>query len=1627
MLKREKVSPGSQTAPKPSDDQRRAVSMKRVIIIGIAVCAAIIGLYSLYVLYYFQIRPWQILAVAGWAMLSLICLVIASFLVRRKKLDAAGYWLLASVVVGYGGNELVLANATLHITVGGILLILLVGSAVLPRRWSAWLTAAGLLGAWVWLVNRFEPLPRYDMTQSVLSQLNIIPITTALVAMIILWQSLLAYRRTATIGARLLNASVLVVLLPAAVIIAFSALMGLQSGRRQVLDQLESVATLKEAEIEMWVDRLQSSLSLAVAEQEATWAAEALLQEPPASAGYQAAYNGLQERLGQVAKHTQLFEELFLMDAQGRTVLSTDAAQEGKIHRQQTYFRKGLAESYVQPPFYSPSLDRMSVIVVRPVVDEQGHTLGVLAGRASMAALNEIMLERAGFGETGETYLVGSNRALLSGSRFAAQEEGVELYVRTEGANAASIAHVNGSGLYENYQGLPVAGVYHWLPELQVGLLAEQRQSEAFRSIYTMLRLNGGVAIVCVLLAAVAALFVTRSIAVPLADLAATAGQIAAGDLELAAKVEREDEIGALAQAFNSMTARLREMIGSLEQHVAELERAEERIKHLNTVLRAIRNVNQLITRVKDRDGLLRGACDSLVETRGYHSVWIAILDEPGGLVTTAEAGWDQDFAPLVERLKQGLLTDCGQMALRQAAVVVTEDPASNCTGCPLSVNCGGNGAMTIRLEHGGRGYGLMSVSTPRDIVADEAEQALFKEVAEDIAFALHSMEQEEALRDERRMFIGGPTVVFKWIAREGWPVEYVSPNVLCQFGYTVEDFTSGKVLYADIVHPDDLERVAGEVRNHSESGVPSFEQEYRIVRADGEYRWLYDFTVVKRDDSGNITHYQGYVHDITERKRAEDLVRRRNRELTLLNRVIAASTSALDVEQVLQITCRELAQAFELPQAAAALLNAEGTQANVVAEYLAPGRPSGLGNIIPITGNPGTEYVLEHKKPLAVADAQTDERMTPVRDLMRERGTVSLLIVPLLAHGKVVGTLGLDAIQRREFSEEEITLAQNVAAAVGQALEAAQLHQALQRHVKRLEILHEVDRAILAAQSPETIAQAALDRIRQLVPCQRASVVEFDLQAGQATVLAVHTNGETQLEARTRLPLKQYGPIEELEQGQVRVVEDILSLSQPLHTDRALLAEGLRSYVTVPLVARDELIGALNLGASRPGTMAPEHLGIACEVANQLAVAIQNARLYQIEQKQRERAEALRQAAQAMGASLSLDEILRLILDQLKRVLIYDTASVLIFREGNVPDLVVGVGYADEQMVIREAKQLLGDSPILRQMARDLQPVVSADVRQLDGWILVPGAEHIRSWLGAPLVIRGQMIGALMVDSTRLGFFGPAEAQIAQTLAQHAAQAIENARLYRQARLHAEELSDALAQLQEMDRLKSEFIQNVSHELRTPLALIQGYVELLMTGELGQLGAQQQEPMEIIARWTRMLSSLVDDIVLILEIEARSPVREPIALDELARSAIEDFRVAAQRAQLTLTADIAPDLPPVVVEALHVRRVLANLLSNALKFTPAGGAVSVRVWREDDQVILQVADTGIGIPPEQQTRIFERFYQVDGSIRRRYGGVGLGLALVQELVEAHGGRITVESEVGRGSAFTVTLPVHSA
>ncbi len=215
---------------------------------------------------------------------------------------------------------------------------------------------------------------------------------------------------------------------------------------------------------------------------------------------------------------------------------------------------------------------------------------------------------------------------------------------------------------------------------------------------------------------------------------------------------------------------------------------------------------------------------------------------------------------------------------------------------------------------------------------------------------------------------------------------------------------------------------------------------------------------------------------------------------------------------------------------------------------------------------------------------------------------------------------------------------------------EAERAEEELRRYAQRLKILHEIDRAILAAQSPEAIAEAALRQVRQLVPCRQVSVVVFDFQTGEGVVVACLVNGATQIGEGARFPLQALGIAEELRQGQVHRVDDILTLSEPPPIVQALHAEGLRSYISVPLVSQGELIGSLNLGADSPGTFGPEPVDIAREVADQLAVAVQQARLHEevqrhaadLEQKVQERTKELGEAnARLQEASRHKSEFL--------------------------------------------------------------------------------------------------------------------------------------------------------------------------------------------------------------------------------------------------------------------------------------------------------------------------------------------------------------------------------------------------
>jgi GAF domain-containing protein len=220
------------------------------------------------------------------------------------------------------------------------------------------------------------------------------------------------------------------------------------------------------------------------------------------------------------------------------------------------------------------------------------------------------------------------------------------------------------------------------------------------------------------------------------------------GDIEKGKIEPKKPPLKEEKEIFNLYSERLvnklEEKTQALERENTERKRAEERVKHLNLVLVAIRKVNQLIVHEKDTDRLLQGVCDNLIENRGYYNTWIALLDDTGGLVATAEAGLGKDFLPIVERLKKGKMTDCIKKAQMQSDIVVTQDPFSTCTDCPLAKRYRGRVGFTARLEHDGKMYGLFTVSIPGDFAADEEEQSLFGEVAGDIGYALHNIELEK-------------------------------------------------------------------------------------------------------------------------------------------------------------------------------------------------------------------------------------------------------------------------------------------------------------------------------------------------------------------------------------------------------------------------------------------------------------------------------------------------------------------------------------------------------------------------------------------------------------------------------------------------------------------------------------------------------------------------------------------------------------------------------------------------------------------------------------------------------------------------------------------------------------------
>ena len=467
-------------------------------------------------------------------------------------------------------------------------------------------------------------------------------------------------------------------------------------------------------------------------------------------------------------------------------------------------------------------------------------------------------------------------------------------------------------------------------------------------------------------------------------------------------------------------------------------------------------------------------------------------------------------------------------------------------------------------------------------------------------------------------------------------------------------------------------------------------------------------------------------------------------------------------------------------------------------------------------------------------------------------------------------------------------------------------------------------------------------------------------------------------------------------------------------------------------MLREGQSIGLINIRRTEVRPFSERQIQLLETFASQAVIAIENVRLFQ-ELKERtqqliesvEEMKALSEVGQAVSSSLDLGTVLETIVARAVEISGTDCGVIYEFDDA-VQEFNLRASHqmeAEAVEALRTARIRLGEGAT-GQAASTRAPVQIPDSTQ-DTSRTVSRVRPVlnrlgyRSLLTVPILREQEIMGGLTVWRRQVGEFEPEVVQLLQTFATQSALAIHNARLFREIEAKGRELEAA-------NRHKSEFLANVSHELRTPLNAIIGFSEVLLEKLFGELNPKQNEYVDDILSSGRHLLSLINDILDLSKIEAGRMELETTAfhLPDAIENAMLLIRERATRHAIKLERMIDDRLGEFTGDERKIKQILLNLLSNAVKFTPEGGRIKVEARLGDQNVIVSVSDTGIGIAQEDQEAIFEEFRQAGGSYAHKREGTGLGLTLTRRFVEMHGGKIWVESALGQGSTFTFTLPV---
>jgi PAS domain S-box-containing protein len=793
-------------------------------------------------------------------------------------------------------------------------------------------------------------------------------------------------------------------------------------------------------------------------------------------------------------------------------------------------------------------------------------------------------------------------------------------------------------------------------------------------------------------------------------------------------------------------------------------------------------------------------------------------------------------------------------------------------------------------------------------------------------------------------------------------------------FGYTEAEIIGqhGSVLFT----PEDRESRAPVLELEKAASEGRAEDERWHLRKDGSRFWASGMVTPLRDEAGNLRGFVKVARDMTERRQAEE--RRACRETHAALRAdvsLALARRNASLHDLLQGCAEAMVRHLDAAFARVWTLNREENILELQASAGMYTHLDGPHSRVPV-GQLKIGLIAVERRPHLTNDVQNDPRVGD-KEWARREGMVAFAGYPLLVEGRLVGVMAMFA--RHRLTDDTIEALSSVADAVAQGIERERAEAALREREDQLRLITDAVPALISYVDSQQRYRFNNKAYEEWFGHTRTEVYGRHLREllGEAAYEAIRPHVEAAL------------------RGERVTYEMILPYK-----------EGGARYASAAYIPDVDERG---------------------EVRGFVAVVTD-----MTERKHREELRAfLAEASTTLASSLdyqaTLSSVARLAVPH-----VADWCAVDVAGDGG-EILRLAVAHVDPEKVrwAEELQQLYPHDPDAPQgvpaVIRTGKPELYAEIPDSLLEASARDEEHLRllrevgftSAMVVPLVARGRVFGAITFVTSESGRrYTEEDLAFAEDLGRRAGIAVDNAQLYEEARRGREEAERA-------NRLKDEFLATLSHELRTPLTVMVGWTHLLRSGQLDRASAENA--LEVIERSARSQTQLIDDLLDVSRIitgKLRLDVRA-VDLGSVITAAADSVRPAAEAKGIHLQTLLDPSAGAISGDAARLQQVVWNLLSNAIKFTPKGGRVQVRLERAGSQVELTVSDTGKGIKPEFLPFVFDRFRQADQSYTRAHGGLGLGLAIVRQLVEMHGGTVRVASRgEGLGAAFTVELPL---